>query len=584
MRTLCGWIEEPSDRRGLRFARGSDGWDFHSYAALARAAAGAAAQIEDARTESGRPVVIVLPTGPGFVAAFFGALLAGDTPCPLPPPGPIQRTVEYHEYLAGILQVAKPSLVVTDEALDGMVAQAVEHAGIDVPRLALRPESADPSPRPMADLGLLQFTSGSSGRPRGVQVTPENLETNIAMSMRWTGLTDDDHWASWLPLFHDMGLIGYLLLPIMAGVDLWLMRPDQFVRDPARWLQCFGHGNAVATASPPFGLAFSRRHTRPEALEGCDFSNWRVLVTAAERLDAPIVSAFNEWLRPYGFRPQTVMPAYGLAENTLAVTGTPLGTVPRVVETDPRGFAVGQPVEVLGETSLDRAEDIGSGAGWLVGSGRAHPGTEGKDAIGVEIHDEQGRRLPDKHLGEVYVSGPCVARGYTGDGRSGTARFVDGVLRTGDAGFLVDGELYVIGRMGDSVKVLGRSVYMEDVEAQLREVPGIPTKGRLVATAGTGEAGQILCAVVEAEAGEWTQRVAETLHRASSGQFTVRVFTAPFGTIMRTSSGKPRRRPLWQALCEGKLAVDLVVELPPAGHGPTESRFERVEATAGATP
>lgn len=580
MRTLCGWIEEPSDRRGLRFARGGDGWDFHSYAALAHAAGGAAAQIEDARAEAGRPVVIVLPTGPSFVAAFFGALLAGDTPCPLPPPGPIQRTVEYHEYLAGILQVAQPSLVVTDESLAPMVAQAIETAGIDVPSLSLSPEGADPRSRPLAELGLLQFTSGSSGRPRGVRVTHENLLANMAWTRRWTGLGPDDIWASWLPLFHDMGLIGYLLLPIVNGVDLWLMRPDQFVRRPARWLECMGRNGAVVSASPPFGLAFSRRHTRLEELEGCDFSDWRVCVTAAERLDAPIVKAFANWLEPYGLKPKTLMPAYGLAENTLAVTGTPLGSAPRVVETDPRKFAIGKPVDVLTETDLDHREAIGTGAGWLVGSGRAHLDTDGYAGAGVEIRDERGELLPERHLGEIYVTGPSVADGYTGEG-GGSARFVDGELRTGDAGFLVDGELYVIGRMGDSVKVLGRNVYMEDLEAELREVPGIPTKGRLVATAGTSEVGQVLCAVVEAPPGDWTQLVADTLHRAGSGEFTVRVFTAPHGTIMRTSSGKPRRRPLWQALCEGKLAVELAVEIKPTDKEPEDARFERVPAAAG---
>ena len=563
VRSLDGWMDSPSAERGLRFAREREGWDFMSYADLARAAGGAADQVEAERSRPGEPVVIVLPTGPSFPAAFFGTLLAGDTPCPIPPPGPIQRHMEYHEYLAGVLEAAAPSLVVTDDTLIEVVSNAVDQTGLDIPRLSLQPQASDPRRREPAELGLLQFTSGSSGRPRGVRVTRDNLETNIAMTSRWLGLHDDDRWVSWLPLFHDMGLVGYLLNPILAGVDLWLMRPDQFVRSPARWLQCLGLHGAEVTASPPFGLAFARRHTTDEELRGCDFSGWRATVTAAERLDAPIVRNFVEWLAPYGFRPETIKPAYGLAENTLAVTGTPLETVPPVVEIDPGHFQMGEPVEIRTRTSVADTAGIGSGPGWLVGSGQAHAGIGGREAIGVEIRDEDGELLPEGHLGEVHVTGPCVAHGYMGQDRVGSARFAEGVLFTGDAGFLVDGELYVVGRMGDSVKVRGRNVYMEDIEAELREVPGIPTKGRLVATAGTGAEGDVLCAVIEAEAGDWVHGVAETLQRASSGEFTVRVFTAGFGTIMRTSSGKPRRRPMWRALAEGKLPVTLALKLPP---------------------
>lgn len=554
---LYRWMDAPSDTRGLRFADGNDGWTFHSYADLARAAGGAAEQIEAARSERGRPVVLVLPTRASFVTAFFGALLAGDTPCPLPPPGPVQRHVEYDQHLSGILKVAEPSLIVTDESLEEVVAQAAAHADLDIPRLCLQPHAADPTPRPPAELALLQFTSGSSGRPRGVRVSPANLETNIAMGARWTGLQKDDHWSSWLPLFHDMGLIGFLLIPIVTGVDLWLMRPDQFVRSPARWLKTFSRGGAKVGASPPFGLSFARRHVDPEELEGCDFSDWRVLVTAAERLDASTVAAFAEWLEPWGFRPETLRPAYGLAENTLAVTGTPLGTMPPVVEIEPDRLRFGEPVEVVGEHLLDSVDEIGRGAGWLVGSGVPH------DGIGVEIRDDDGTLLPDGHLGEIHVTGPCVAGGYTGDAHLGTTRFGDDVLRTGDAGFVIDEELYVIGRMGDSVKVLGRHVYMEDLEAELRAVPGIPTKGRLVVIAGAGEAGDVVAAVVEAPDGDWVDGVADALRRGTFGTFTVRVFTADRGTIIRTSSGKPRRRPMWLALTQGDLDVELAAEVRP---------------------
>ena len=554
---LLGWLEAPSDKRGLRFADEDEGWDFHSYANLAASAGGIAAQIEDARSEAGRPVVQVLPTRPTFVAAFFGTLLAGDTPCPLPPPAPLQRERDYRDHLAGVLEVAEPSLIVTDESLEGIVAQAAERAGVDVPRLCPRDEVAEPRPRPPADLALLQFTSGSSGRPRGVCVTPDNLEANIDVVLRWVGAHRDTRVVTWLPLFHDMGLIGFLLAEVLFGLDTWLMRPDQFVRRPARWLDCLGRIGASVTASPPFGYAYARRRVREEELEGCDFSEWSVAIAAAERLDASILASFGEWLAPYGFRPSAFRPAYGLAENTLAVTGTPLGTTPPVVSVDPDGLRLGGTVDVIGRCSLADANEIGTGAGWLVGSGIPHPEIE------VEVRDEGGAVLPEGHLGEIHVKGRCVARGYMGDATSGSTRIEGDLLCTGDAGFVLDDELYVIGRMGDSVKVHGRLIYMEDLEAEVKAVPGVP-KGRLAAIAGAGAAGDVVCVVVEAPADEWVDPVAEALRRSTSGELVVRVFTADRGTIMRTSSGKPRRKPMWRALMEDRLDVELVRELSPS--------------------
>lgn len=572
--SLTDWLEDPSPSRGLYFADERDGWDLHTYADLALAIGGAALEIEEARSAPGRPVMIVLPTGPDFVAAFLGAILAGDTACPLAPPGPIQ-TEDYARYLAGILHAAQPSLIVTDSRLEGVVKDAVTFAGMYVPLLELEHERADPIPRPPAELALLQFTSGSTGRPRGVRITPDNLQANMGIIGQWLGGNREEAGVSWLPLFHDMGLIGALLTPIGINGSMYLMRPGQFVRRPARWLQCIAEFGAQYTAAPPFGFALTRRRVKDADLEGWDFSNWRVAAVAAERLDAPVLASFGEWLAPYGFRPDTFRPAYGLAENTLAVTGTPPRVTPPVVHIASQSLVPGRPVQVKESGSLAPGESLGRGAGWLVGSGIPHPGVE------VEIRSEDGTPLPDGHLGEIHVGGPSVAHGYGGDDAGGSTRFDADGVRTGDAGFMIEGELYVVGRMGDSLKVHGRSVYMEDLEAEIRTVPGI-RKGQVAAVAGVGPEGSVVCALVEARAGDWVQDVGEAMQRATAGAHTVRVYAAKRGTILRTSSGKPRRRPMWAALADGSLRPELALELP--ARVPLVPREETGVAAVGAVP
>lgn len=568
--SLTAWLDEPSTERGLFFARERDGWDLHTYADLARSIGGAQGQIEAAVPESGRPVVIILPTGPAFVSAFIATILAGSTACPLPPPGPLQ-TEDYTAYLSGILTAARPSLIVTDARHAAVVREAAAQTGLGMPVLELAEAQADPHPRPLAELALLQFTSGSNGRPRGVRVTPSNLNANIASIGRWIGASREDAGVSWLPLFHDMGLIGALLTPIAINGSMYLMRPGQFIRRPARWLECIAERGAHFTVSPPFGFAFARRRVKDAELEGWDFSRWRHAIVAAERLDGPVLGAFRDWLAPYGFRPETFRPAYGLAENTLAVTGTPEGTTPPVVHVAADTLAPGEAVEVHEQRSLADEGPLGEGAGWLVGSGVPHPG------IGVEIRDDDGDPLPDGHLGEIHVIGPSVADGYEGATDIGSTRFGAGGLSTGDAGFVIDGELYVVGRMGDSLKVHGRAVFMEDLEAEIRAAPGVP-KAQIAAVSGVGSAGATICALVEAPAGDWVDAVADAVRRATAGTYTVRVYAARRGSIMRTSSGKPRRRPMWRALMDGTLQPTLALELRT---GVADERpVEAVEATA----
>jgi fatty-acyl-CoA synthase len=452
------------------------------------------------------------------------------------------------------LLASAATMVLTDEDLLPIVSRAQVAAGLAREPLTIPRGDGEPTMRrgPRADTALLQFTSGSSGRPRGVEVTWDNLETNIQTCRDWVHWGPEEAGAHWLPLYHDMGLIACFLAPIINQRDHWVMRPDQFIRDPMRWLERFGSGATTLTAGPNFCFAYAARHLRPEQLEGMDFSAWRVAVVGAERLDPAALGKFADALAPYGFRREVFLPAYGLAEATLAVTVGRPGTVARVVRPDWSTVAFGRPVTIAEEAELGDA-GIGDGSGRLVGCGEPLPGVE------LTVIDEDGRPLADGCLGELAVGGPTVAAGYAGDARSTSTRLADGFLRTGDAGFLFAGEVFVTGRLGDALKLRGVTLYAEDIEAKLTAIEGVP-KGRCVVVPGLAEGVDSVAVIVEAKPGEWVAEARRLLARETGGA-KVTIFLGAPGSIERTSSGKLRRRVIWRALIDGELGLEPAVEL-----------------------
>jgi fatty-acyl-CoA synthase len=551
---LIDWLDDPCAGAGLYFAEDDGGWAFLDYADLAELVADAAARIEELRWRSTGVVTIVMPSGPRFVATFLGALVAGHTPSPLALPLVMRDTDQYVAHAAEILDAADPALVLADDSVLSPVRQAAELAGLaHAPQsIAVERSGETPRRRPPAELALLQFTSGSSGRPRGVKVSWDNLETNIAMIRGWLGWTPQDPGATWLPLYHDMGLIGCLLTPLVSQSDLFVMRPDQFVRDPLRWLACFGESGTAFTAAPNFGFAYVAKHARDEDLAGFDFSNWRAAIVAAERLDAAVLGKFARRLAPYGFRASAFLPAYGLAEATLAVTGSPPTETPRVVRPDWPAARMSERLEIKDAGDLADVNRMGSGEGWAVGCGYPFEGVD------VKIVDERGEELPDGYLGEIFVRGDIVAQGYTIEAESST-RFTGEGLYTGDAGFKYDGDLFVMGRLGDSLKVRGRAVFVEDLEARIGALDGV-SKGRCVVLAGTHGVHNRLVALVEAEPGPWIYETARVLEAEVGHEAAVQVIAGPPHVIQRTSSGKPRRRVMWGELVEGELPGRIVYD------------------------
>ena len=548
IRAVRGWLERPAADEGIHLADEADGWEFRSYAELADLTRRVATVLCERGLSAGDGVCVVMPTGFPCIAAFYGVWAAGGVFTPISPPmlGDIDQ---YIAHVAAILDQAQPRLLVTSPDLEHLARAAVDaqtHRGngevVVLELAALRQTEPSATLAPPDDTALLQFTSGSTGVPRGVRISWGNLANNIDMISRLVRWQDGDAMVSWLPLYHDMGLVGSFLTTVTNQGNLYLMRPDQFVRDPSRWLRAMQH--AQHTPSPSFALGYIAHRVRPEDLEGIDLSGWRTLAVGSEPVEVADLQGFSELTAPHGFRVDAFTLAYGLAEATLMVTSSDRERPITALRIDSARLRTGRPVDVLDERSLDPDRPL-EGGGWITGLGFSTPEST------VRIVDEEGRELPDGALGEVVVVGDSVSAGY--HGAADDASLAGGVLRTADAGFLWKGELFVLGRLGTSLKVRGRSVFMEDVESRLSSEIGVP-KGKLAAVAVTDPGEQGIALFAETAAGEWI-REARRLIRADLGPaHTVTIVTGPRGLISRTSSGKPRRRTMWEQWRAGALA------------------------------
>lgn len=540
-----GWLTNPNPDRGVYLADELGGWNYTGYPELAAATRRMTARLVAAGVRPGDAVCVLMPTGYPILTVFYGVWAAGAAICPIVPPA-FRPEDEYVAHVASILDQAQPALVVTITELVPVTVRAMTKAGRTdaplVPHGGTGTSGEELEPQPRGDIALLQFTSGSTGRPRGVRVTWDNLAANFRIVARMGNWCDGDSMASWLPLHHDMGLIGSFLFPVCHQGNLWLMRPDQFIRDPMRWLACFGPGKATFAASPSFAFAYATRRIRPERIEGLDLSGWKSVCVGAETTDVAALAGFARFAASTGFRPTTYQPSYGLAESTLAVTSSPMEDLPVVVRPDWTKLRFGERVQVIETGRLGEA-DTPPGSGWIIGHGWPHP----TDDLTIRLLDHDGNELPAGYLGEIAVRGTSVADGYHA-GREGiSSRFVGDELRTGDAGFVHEGQLYVLGRMGESIKLRGRNVYVEDLDVKVAAVAGIERSSVFVVSAlDQGRPGLVVFA--EKDRGPWREPVVAFLRSEFGPDPFITIVSGRRGLLRRTSSGKPRRRHMWELL------------------------------------
>jgi len=483
----------------------------------------------------GDRVPILLPTSPDFVGAFFGAQLAGATPVPLPTPlgfGRLDRTMER---LERIVTDADADVLVTSgryagaaaqsEALRARVRRTIEPAQVSsTPSITIWP-SVDPEA-----LALLQYTSGTSGVPKGVGISHRALVANTASIAHALALEPADVGVSWLPIFHDMGLVGGLLTPVTSPFEVHVLPPEAFLVRPRRWLQLLTDVGATVSPAPNFAYELCTR--RVEGLEALGLEGWRAALNGAEMVHASTLDRFTARFGRVGFRADAFTPVYGLAESTLAVCAPTLGREPTRARFD--------------TAALERGEAVASSAGRSFVS-------VGQPVAGAEVRIADGARaLEDGRVGEIQTRGPSVMRGYFRQPEATAASFVDGWLRTGDLGFSFRGDLFVKGRAKDVVVQGGRNVYPEDVEQAALEGPepcgAAAAFGVEDAAAGT----ERLVLVVEVRGGGERDALARRIRGRvldALGVGVDEIALWPLGRVPRTTSGKVRRaacRRAWQ--------------------------------------
>ncbi len=536
IRSPLAWLDDPSESCGVRVTEANGEWSFVSYHRLAQRCRRFAAGLIGAGLRRNEIVAICGRSNINFITALLGAMRAGVTASVIAPPAGIQDYRAHETQVRGMLTTLRPAALIADDDLVGWarmtVAPEVSRV-LPYCEMVRRGEHELRDGRSPADLALIQFSSGSTGCPRGIRIPFDALCSNIAAIRAWLRAGAADEWASWLPLHHDMGLIGCVLAPITGGNSFWLMRPREFMRQPERFVRCFAGEGATITATPCFGLEHIARRVTPSQLSGLDLSGWRAIVVGAERIDPRTLTRFHDLLGARGLARSAILPAYGLAEATLAVSGLALDRTWRSVPVNRDWRMGGNRLDAHG---VDPREEI-------VGCGGPVAG------MTVRVLDDAGNPLAEGKVGEIEVSGSSMATGYWAEDVD-KEQFANQTLRTGDVGFIEDGEVFVIGRLGDSVKVRGRALFAEDIELRLADL-GLPPY-RYAGVLGYYDGMPTLVAVLE-DADNAELARADLLLRPYRADCRTIAVTVPKGFIPRTSSGKKRRRELWETITRKRL-------------------------------
>ncbi|HSS11534.1 MAG TPA: fatty acyl-AMP ligase [Acidimicrobiales bacterium] len=543
--TLSRRIECAAQRHGGVTFVGADpaSAEWVPWAELHHDARGVAAALQARGIQPGDHVALLGPTSRPLVTAIQATWLAGATVVVLPLPMRLGSLDEFMAQTRARVQGADTALLVVDADL----AAFLEPAPGDPP-MVLLPDLVGRAddlvlPKPDPDrLAILQFTSGSTAEPKGVMLADRHVLANLDGALEAARFEpDSDVIVSWLPLYHDMGLIGLLMIPMITGVDLILAGPQDFMAAPARWVEWISHYGGTATAGPNFSYALTAKALR--RLSGLDLSRWRIALNGAEPVDPTTVEAFCQAGAAHGLRPGAAFPAFGMAEVAIAGTFPEPGTGLRIDLVDHR---------ILETERYAAPVRGGPGTRPLAFLGRAVPGLE------LRICDPQGgAELRDREAGELQIRGTSVTPGYYNHPLATADAFADGWLRTGDLAYLVDGELVVCGRLKDVIIVGGRNVFPEDVERAVASVEGVRA-GNVIAFGVEGRKGkEAVVVVAEAKADDHRpvrQAVAVRVLEAVGVPAEEIVLVSP-GSLPKTSSGKLQRSLCRTRYLDAKLSL-----------------------------
>ncbi|HJL18532.1 MAG TPA: fatty acyl-AMP ligase [Sandaracinaceae bacterium LLY-WYZ-13_1] len=539
--TLPRALERAAERTGYGFTFVGDDLSEqeHTWESLLERAKSIAVALGEHGMKKGDHVALILPEAGDFIPTFLGVVQGGGVPVPLYPPMGVGQLGGYLDHCKHIVGASRSKLLVTNRQIKAVIGKVYESAP-DL-RAILMMGDLDGDASRWSDPGLtlddtcfLQFTSGSTNKPKGVVVTHGNLAHNAWAVMR-EGLDshDEDRGVSWLPLFHDMGLIGFVIAPIHHRVPVSFLSPMTFLKRPASWLEILSKHRGTITYGPNFSYALTAKRVRDRDLEGLDLSCVRVAGCGAEPIQADTLRGFADRFAKVGFEQQAFVPSYGMAEYTLAIA-----------------FSTGVPTDRVWQEKL-----------WA--EGVAEPAPEDADPTdvveivhcgpsfaehGIRIVDLDDRAvLPDRRVGEIEVRGPSVMQGYY-EMPEATRETIggDGWMRTGDLGYLAEGNVYICGRAKDVIIVNGKNYYPQDLEWAASEVQGVRA-GNVIAfpshRPGLGrEAVIVVAETKEPEGRDALARAVQAEIARETGLTVDEVVMVDAGTIPKTSSGKLQRR------------------------------------------
>jgi len=526
--------------------------DSISLAALAEDSRRLACGLRSRGVAPGDPVGIVLPSCRDFVVAFFAALRAGAAPSPLALPQAFRSADRFFERVDAILRSAGIRVLVGRHASLAGEAGAGPRGVTLLDPEELRTGAADERLPIVAPhhLALVQFTSGSTSEPKGVALSHDNVLAGLNAVIGGISLDSADVNGQWIPLYHDMGLIG-MLSGIAAGVTQHIWSPRAFFRDPAAWIHGFASVGATIYAGPSFSYQALLSSITDEDLARLDLSRWRVAFNGAEPIDAGVLEAFVDRFRLAKLSSSTMFPVYGLAEITLAATFPKAGERPELVWIDRRALHDHNRVE-----SRDRADP---GATGVVCVGAVVAGHE------LAIVDEYGVPLADDQIGQIELRGPAIMRGYYRDPQASAEAFREGWLRTGDLGFVRGGNLFVTGRAKEMIIVRGMNIYPMDVEAMVRQRLGpLASAGCIAFSAGEIGDERIVVLLEVRSTDRDVLLAALDEHRddlvSRLGVDVVDIVLVKPQTIERTTSGKQQRLTMRGYFLAGDLSGSIIGE------------------------
>jgi fatty-acyl-CoA synthase len=489
----------------------------------------------------GEVVILILNHGTDLVFSFWGTILYGAIPSIMPFLTEKLSPERYRADLTALLSVTRPAAIVTTPEFESEVRAALSADG-SVRTVLLTGQLEAESPpdwehlaieqRDSGEIVLLQHSSGTTGLQKGVALSHRAVLNQLAAYRQAIDLREDDVVVSWLPLYHDMGLIAGFLMPVLNENTLVLMSPFDWVRAPYKLFQAVSKHRGTLAWLPNFSYNFCAQKVRERDMGGVDLSSLRILTNCSEPVKWESHQAFYEKFRAYGLREETLNCSYAMAENVFGVTQTPPGTLPKVDEIDREAYIHERVARelVAGKTVLK-----------MMSSGRVIPGTR------VRILNPEGQDLPDRVIGEIALQSDCMLTGYYNRPDATAAALRDGWYLTGDYGYSLDGEIFVSGRKKDMIIVGGKNVYPQDLESLAYEVPGIHA-GRAVAfgiedeKAGTEEV--VIVAEVDSDDSAERQSIADALRRhVSKNSAIVLRYVHLVGPkwILKTSSGKTAR-------------------------------------------